>query len=72
MEGEVVGGKTFKGEENVGSRPKGCYLEHYSGGKPYRILWNNHLSGSPNKWARQICISGKKGRIVNVQILGQN
>ena len=58
MEGEVVGGKTFKVEENDGSWPKGCYLGIY-GGEPSGIWWNNHPSGSPNSRARQICIGGK-------------
>ena len=65
MKGSVVAGQAFELEENAGSWPKGCYLA-YSGGEPLGIWWNNHPSGSPHSRARQICIVGKEGRIVNV------
>ena len=66
MEGELVGRKNFGSEENNGKWPKGCYLAHGSSGEPDSIWWNNHPSGSPNSRARQICIVGKEGGIVNI------
>ena len=65
VQGDVVGGKAFQAEENYGGLPKGCYLA-YVDGEPSSIWWNNHPSGSPNSDARQICVVGKEGRIVNV------
>ena len=65
VDSEIVGGKHFKGERNSFKRPKGCFLKLLSG-EPDGFFWNNHPSGSPNIKARQICIVGKEGRIVNI------
>ena len=65
MGGEIVGGKSFRKEENFNFFPKGCILEYYNM-EPYQILWNNHPSGSPHSRVRQICTEGKEGRIINI------
>ena len=40
----------FVDEEDDGRWPKGCYLAN-----PDTVYFNNHLSGSSNEGARQIC-----------------
>ena len=59
-------GKLFQVEEYEGSWPKGCYVGYSGPGEPSGIWWNNHPSGSSNSGARQICIRGTEGRIINV------
>ena len=65
VEVEEVAGKPFEDEGNWADWPKGCSLA-YSGKEPRGIFWNNHTSGSPQPFARQICIRGTEGRIINV------